>query len=370
MAKIAILATGDEIINGDIVNTNGQYIARALIDNHITPGMHMVASDDQKELEAAMAFLLASHDGLITIGGLGPTSDDRTRFALANSINQPLEYDESSWNMIKARLHKLNLSVPESNKQQCYFPSTATILPNQHGTANGCKIVSNNQWIYMLPGPPNECLPMFQQYVISDLQESPLVNNEQHQNWLLFGVSEGSIAESAEKNIKGLDVTIGYRVDYPYLELKLHSANHSDFMQAKQQLYPLIEAHIISERRERASKQLLNHVISQSLQFHIDDRVTGGMLQNLLMTPESYSLIHFSSDSSSEPTHSNQYKIATKGLKAYWQQDTSQTSSAIEICIEHNDQQQSFKLDVPYRGQRMQAYATEIIALQILRFIA
>ena len=87
MPKIALLSTGDELVNGDVLNTNSQHLARQLLDHAIQPGLHITASDDQNQIESAMRFLLADHAGLIITGGLGPTSDDRTRFALEAVLN-------------------------------------------------------------------------------------------------------------------------------------------------------------------------------------------------------------------------------------------------------------------------------------------
>src|SRR5262249_55359345 len=120
--KIAILATGDELTTGDILNTNGQIIAQTLKDHGFLMGMHVIASDDENEITEAINFLLHDHPILITIGGLGPTSDDRTRFALSRAINQPLVFNEASWNHITSRLTSLHLHVHEANKQQALFP--------------------------------------------------------------------------------------------------------------------------------------------------------------------------------------------------------------------------------------------------------
>ena len=92
----AILATGDEIIHGDTLNTNSQYIAKALGSEGISLGYHLCSSDKETDLVNALNFLKQSHDTIIITGGLGPTSDDRTRYALASSIQHPLvEYPEA-----------------------------------------------------------------------------------------------------------------------------------------------------------------------------------------------------------------------------------------------------------------------------------
>ena len=136
--RIALLATGDEIIHGDITNSDGQYAAQQLIDHNLQPGTHMTVPDDKALIKQAILYLLQDHAALITIGGLGPTSDDLTRFGLASALNQSLVFDEPSWQKIVERLTSLGLNVPDNNRQQCLFPENADIIPNPHGTAAAC----------------------------------------------------------------------------------------------------------------------------------------------------------------------------------------------------------------------------------------
>ena len=106
---------------------------------------------------------------MITIGGLGPTSDDRTRFAIAKVIDQELAFSERAWQHIQDRFTGMHLQLSNSNKQQCLFPINAELLPNPHGTALGAKINNGEKTLYMLPGPPRECLPMFNDFVLPEL---------------------------------------------------------------------------------------------------------------------------------------------------------------------------------------------------------
>src|SRR3990167_2392698 len=91
--KIALLATGDEIINGDILNSNAQEIAHCLFNHGMSIGIQMVAPDNLNEIETAIHFLLKNHRALIITGGLGPTSDDITRFAVSNALQSPLVFN-------------------------------------------------------------------------------------------------------------------------------------------------------------------------------------------------------------------------------------------------------------------------------------
>ncbi|MCC2666509.1 MAG: molybdopterin-binding protein [Gammaproteobacteria bacterium] len=235
---IALLATGDEICNGDILNSNSQEIAQRLFSNGIQTGIHITVADNLADLEMAMNFLLQNHRALITIGGLGPTSDDLTRQAVSHTIQRPLVFDESSWQSIIERLHRFGIHTPpESNRQQALFPKDAMIIPNPNGTAAGCMIQHAEKFIFMLPGPPGECLPMFDNSVLSILKNNQFQQTIYYQKWLLSGVSEAQIAEELDKLAGPFQCTTGYRFFYPYLEFKLYSKNKEDF----NILLPLIE---------------------------------------------------------------------------------------------------------------------------------
>ena len=179
--KIALLATGDEISHGDILNTNSQEIAQRLFNQGMQIGTHITTPDQISEIETAIHFLLKDHRGLIITGGLGPTSDDLTRYALSNATQRKLIFDEQTWDTITTRLKRFGYDkFPESNRQQALFPEGATIIPNPNGTAAGCFLKLNNQYIFMLPGPPVECLPMVDHVVVQTLIQAHFPEDSPH----------------------------------------------------------------------------------------------------------------------------------------------------------------------------------------------
>ncbi len=238
---IGILATGDELISGDILNTNGQFIAQTLFQHNIPAGMQLTIRDDQAELEDGMHYLLGRHNALITIG-----SDDRTRFALARVLDQELVFDEASWHAIQTRLHKRYTTIPQSNRQQCLFPEAAHIMPNEHGTANGCYLIHQGKLIFMLPGPPHECKPLVELYVLPQLIQHGFVKTLYKAHWKLTGISESHLAEQLDPIAQQFNVRIGYRAVSPYIELKLFSSQNDAFLQAKIAFIDIIKPYIVT----------------------------------------------------------------------------------------------------------------------------
>ncbi len=357
--QIALLATGDEISQGDILNTNSQEIAHRLFKNGMRVGMHMVTSDAVAEIEQAMTFLLASHDALIITGGLGPTSDDLTRFALAKATLRSLIFDTTVWDDIVKRLKHFGYNTPPlSNRQQAFFPEGATIIPNPNGTAAGCLLEYQNKFIFMLPGPPSECLPMFEQAALPLLKKAGFSHIEYHKNWLLFGVSEGEIAEKLDALAKPYDCMTGYRLFYPYLEFKIHSNSQEDFEKVVPQIENLIRPAIFGDGQKTASELLRAYLEKTDYVLCIRDFATGGLLESTLKTPKTYSHLNFIQDKNEVP------QVTINGLQEFWQRSTA-TQTTLKIDFNFDQQQASIESVIPLRGHRVKQYAVEFVCWKL-----
>lgn len=220
--RIAILATGDELVNGDVINSNSAYIAQLCWQARLPLGMQMTVSDAETDMIQALEYLLSCHQVVITIGGLGPTSDDRTRDAVARVLKRSLYFSSTVWQQIERYRIKRHLpALPACNKQQAMLIDGASILPNANGTAVGQSIQANHQRLYLLPGPPAECLPMVQHHVMPRLLNDLTPSADYRQRWRLKGQSESLIASQLDPLVKHLPVYLGYRSHKPYLDIKL-----------------------------------------------------------------------------------------------------------------------------------------------------
>jgi len=165
-----IIAVGTEILLGDIVNTNSQFLAGRLADFGISLFHQSVVGDNPERLMKEFADVFKRCDLIITTGGLGPTTDDITKEIAADFFNKPMVLDVGSLKNLQAIFTKQGSTLSEGNMKQAYFPEGCTILPNDHGTAPGCIISKNNKTIIVLPGPPREVYPMFENYVVPYLK--------------------------------------------------------------------------------------------------------------------------------------------------------------------------------------------------------
>ena len=228
MKRVAFVCTGEELVIGDIEDTNSTFFAQQFVKNDIHPGQRVIVGDDETEIENAIRYLQPLHQTIITIGGLGPTSDDRTRYALSKALNCPLVFYDSVWQWIVDRVNQFTQKkseITENNRQQAWFPEGSQPIFNANGTAAACYLQHDGKDIFMLPGPPNECRPIFQEVVLPLLQKQNYPYKIYRRSWLLFGVSESKIADQLEKIERDPNCALGYRVHYPYLEIKLWSNN-------------------------------------------------------------------------------------------------------------------------------------------------
>ena len=362
---IGILATGDELTTGDILNTNGKFIAQTLFDHNIRPGMQLTVRDNQQELEDAMRYLLERHDALITIGGLGPTSDDRTRFALAKVINKELLFDEASWQQIEQRLTELKLDIPESNRQQCLFPDGAEIFDNKFGTANSCYMMHNNKPIFMLPGPPRECRPLLEKHLLPILSEHGLIEPLHKAHWTLLGASESSLADKLDAIAEKYNVVVGYRADMPYVEVKLFGQTEQNFIQAKQAFSDVIKPFVVSDNRQTARELLYNHIKNLEKTITIIDNATKGYLACQLLTPDTYKKITFPE----HPMANTGLTIIISGLHRYWEQQNCNLYILDILILEPRQPARSMQIKIPNRGQRSLHYAAEYLCWKLYTYL-
>lgn len=192
--KAEILAVGTELLLGDILNTNAQYLSRELASLGIGVYHQSVVGDNDIRLKKELSEAFSRSDMVITTGGLGPTKDDLTKETGAEYFHKKLVLDEESLKKVRKYFGDENKAVNGGNEKQAYFPEGSTILPNNHGTAPGCIIEEKGKILVVLPGPPREVKPMFEDYVVPYLkkyQTTVFVSRVLR----VFGIGEGFMAE-------------------------------------------------------------------------------------------------------------------------------------------------------------------------------
>ncbi len=243
---IAIMVTGNELVHGDIQDKNANYFARNLTEKGAYVKQQVLVPDDKNIIRSTLSYLLENHDAVIISGGLGPTSDDLTRFALSDTIKKELIFSDNAYNHVSERLQRFGLKVTDSNRQQALFPEGAILIDNLNGTAKGCYLSWHGHDIFMLPGPPKEAWPMFDDFVVTQLLKDNYFFPVYRKRFLTLGLIEGEIAPEIDKIAERVNVETGYRWAYPYLEIKLQAENEDKLLSIVNEISEKIDKHIVS----------------------------------------------------------------------------------------------------------------------------
>ena len=151
-----IVAIGTELLMGQIVNGDAQFLSRRLQSLGISVYYHQTVGDNPGRMREALALALSRSDLVITTGGLGPTQDDLSKEIVADYFGLPMEFDQASWAAIDAYFARTGRTCTLNNRKQAMFARGAVILPNACGTAPGCMLLHGGKIVVQLPGPPAE----------------------------------------------------------------------------------------------------------------------------------------------------------------------------------------------------------------------
>ncbi|MBQ6356667.1 MAG: hypothetical protein IJI52_06165 [Solobacterium sp.] len=166
-----IISVGTELLLGNILNTNAQYLSKHLADLGIEVHFQTVVGDNPARIMAAVETAYTRADTVIMTGGLGPTKDDITKEMLAEYFHRKLVMDEQALAMLENLLTMAGRqSLKDSLAKQALVPENSLVLYNHHGTAPGIIMEYDGRTCILLPGPPKEMEPMFAEYCMDYLR--------------------------------------------------------------------------------------------------------------------------------------------------------------------------------------------------------
>jgi nicotinamide-nucleotide amidase len=171
MLSAEIIAIGSELLTPDKTDTNSLWLTGKLNEIGIEVRLKTIVGDDAARLEETVRDALKRSDVVITTGGLGPTEDDITRSVTARAIGRGLEFHEEIVEHLRERFRSWGREMPEINKRQAYVIEGAEILPNPNGSAVGMMTRLGEKFLIVLPGPPRENQPMYNDFVLPKLKE-------------------------------------------------------------------------------------------------------------------------------------------------------------------------------------------------------
>ena len=168
---VELISVGTELLLGNIVNTNAAFLAERCAALGLSCYYQTVVGDNPGRLLETIRTGLSRADLLILTGGLGPTGDDLTKETAAQAFDLPLHMDEQSLERIEAYFRERRIVMTENNRKQAMAPEGAIVVDNDNGTAPGLILEKDGKRMILLPGPPNECRPMFEKSIAPYLRE-------------------------------------------------------------------------------------------------------------------------------------------------------------------------------------------------------
>ena len=285
MSTLAVLCTGEELLDGRVLNTNAHVIADALYKEGFNVSSVLTVGDEKETLAHAFSTLIATNDILITTGGLGPTDDDRTVEVLASVMGDSLILDTAAFADIKAYYEKSKRDMPETNIKQAYRPESAVVMSNSYGTAPAFRVAYQGCLIIVLPGVPREMKGLLHDDVIPFLKTQVVTEKNCVKTFKCFGVGESALAELLKPLYPVPDcIQLAFQVPLPEVHIRV-SAKSSDleaFELFCEQVKDCISDACFSETEAGYAKAVLDWCRTQGETLALAESCTGGRMASLL----------------------------------------------------------------------------------------
>ncbi|MEA1923355.1 MAG: competence/damage-inducible protein A [Pseudomonadota bacterium] len=285
-----ILATGDEIRSGALIDSNSAYIAEEIEALGIKITRHNCVGDDENELTTILLELAGRADIIVVTGGLGPTIDDLGRDAAARAAGVSLELDNGVLKKIESFFISRQKIMSDNNTKQALFPQGATILENPIGTAPGFSLKIGRGTFFFLPGVPAEMRKMLKQQVIPRIRLDPKESYHYKTATIsTFGLGESALEEKlSEFSTLFPGIKLGFRASFPEVQIKLYQKNSDEKALVKEQeeatgwIKEKLENKIVSLTGQPMATVVGDLLIQQQATLAVAESCTGGLIADWL----------------------------------------------------------------------------------------
>jgi len=220
MLKAEILSQGDEVVSGQIADTNGAWLANELVQLGFEVTRHTAVGDKLDDIQQLVSQAAQRCHIAISTGGLGPTDDDLTALAVSKAFDRPLVLDSVALDQVKSHYAKAKRHMPKVNEKQAYLPSGSKRLDNHWGTAPAFAVEENGAWLAFLPGVPREMKKIYHAYIPEVLAQRHELQSARLVTIRTTGVGESTLQERIGSP-KLDNAIISYRTKLPENHVKL-----------------------------------------------------------------------------------------------------------------------------------------------------
>jgi nicotinamide-nucleotide amidase len=225
--KASLLTIGDELLIGQVLNSNAQWMSEQLTEIGCEVTRHLTVGDQKAEINQALDLLKNHSDVIIIGGGLGPTHDDITIETLSEYFGMPLEYNLQWLSKVEELFRSRNRVMTENNKKQAFLLSGATLIDNDCGTAAGQYFKAVDTRIFVVPGVPHEAKSMMKRFILPEIAKSTLGEGVKirKETLVTIGAGESALATKLDgfvKKIQSLsNVTLAFLPNLASVRLRL-----------------------------------------------------------------------------------------------------------------------------------------------------
>ncbi len=288
--RAEVITIGDEILYGQITDTNTQWISYEIDQIGIKTIRKSSVGDSEEEILTILHEAEKRADIIFITGGLGPTKDDITKKTLCTYFGSELVLNQDALEDVRAFYHKRNRELNDINRQQAYLPNNCTRIPNKQGTAPGMWFERNGKIFISMPGVPHEMRGMMSDFILDELKKKIKLSTIQHRIIRTIGVPESMLAEKIEKWEIALPeyMKLAYLPSIGQVKLRLSGWGKNDITLQEEmqeqiiQVTPLIQEFIYSEKDQEIEEVIGELLIKHNKKIAFAESCTGGYISHSL----------------------------------------------------------------------------------------
>ncbi len=291
MINTSIITIGDELLIGQVIDTNSAWMAQQLNKAGIRVNRRVAVGDVWDEIWNALDEAAQHADIILITGGLGPTADDITKPLLCKYFEGKLVVNEAALQNVQVLFEKIfKRPLTERNIKQAEVPDTCTVIQNKRGTAPGMLFEKNGKLFISMPGVPHEMKGMMESDVIPLLREKYKVPYITHRTLMTFGIGESMIADNIQAYEEALPshIRLAYLPNYGMVRLRL-TASGNDKASVDQEmndsfsrLQQLVSEHLVTNEDEKMEEVVAKLLAQKQKTMSTAESCTGGYIAHLI----------------------------------------------------------------------------------------
>ena len=339
---VQIITIGDEILIGQIIDTNSAWIGQLLNKYGFRISKIITVGDGEQEIKEAIQSAMDQSDLVLLTGGLGPTKDDITKKVIANYFDVAMEFSEETWERITKFFKQLGRPTTPAHREQCYMPANVKLLYNKMGTAPGMWFDKENKVLISMPGVPYEMKYLMEHQVLPRILEKFTSTPIAHRTIRTAGMGESAIAQRVEKIEASLPdfIKLAFLPNLGHVRLRLTGIHESEskLHQILDKKVKEIEAEIsdiVYATEDISLEEVVNKkFIENGLSIGTAESCTGGFIAHRL-TSISGSSAYFKGSviAYSNEVKVNQLNVSEKTLEQHGAVSEETVTEMVKGCL-------------------------------------